>query len=434
MAAGVIVIVSPTFATQLLTLVQPASELESLSVAVPLPLSAAEMVTVLAKVAVSLSAPVALNLQGLLVPVQVPPDQPLRRLPEDAAGVIVIASPTSATQLVSPLQPASELESLIVAVPLPLTAAVIVTVLAKFAVSVSALEALNLQGLVVPVQVPPDQPVKRLPEDAVGVIVIASPAFTTQLVALVQPAWEFASLIVAVPLPLSAVEIVKVFTKVAVSVSPAPALNVHGFVLALQVPPDQPVKRLPEDAAAVSVTESPRLAWQVVTLVQPAWELESVIVAVPLPAPAIAVVIVTILANVAVLVWVVAAANVQGLVVPEQVPPDHPLKRLPDEAAGVIVIASPTSARQLVTPLQPARESPSVICAVPLPVPPTALVIVTVLAKLAVSVSVFDAVNVHVLAVPEQVPPDQPVKRLPEVAVSVIEIESPTKAEQCDCV
>jgi hypothetical protein len=169
---------------------------------------------------------------------------------------------------VPPLQPASELASLIVAVPLPLTDAVMVTVLAKLAVSVSALEALKVQGLVVPEQVPPDQPVKRLPEDGVSVIVIASPGLTAQLVALVQPAWELASLIVAVPLPLTDVEIVKVFTKVAVSVSLAPALNVHGF--ALQVPPDQPVRRLPEDAVAVSVTESPRLAWQVVTLVQPA--------------------------------------------------------------------------------------------------------------------------------------------------------------------
>jgi hypothetical protein len=139
--------------------------------------------------------------------------------------------------------------------------------------------------------------------------------------------------------------------------------------------------------------------------------LESVIVAVPLPDPATAVVIVTSLANVAVSVSVVAAVKVHGLAVPEQVPPDQPLKRLPDAAAGVIVIASPTSARQLVTPLQPAREFPSVIFAVPLPVPPTAAVIVTVLAKLAVSVSVLDAVNVHGLDVPLQVPPDQPVKR-----------------------
>ena len=79
---------------------------------------------------------------------------------------------------------------------------------AKLAVSVSVLEALNLQGLVVPVQVPPDQPVNRLPVAAVGVIVIASPESATQFVTLVQPASELESVIVALPLPLVAVVIV----------------------------------------------------------------------------------------------------------------------------------------------------------------------------------------------------------------------------------
>jgi hypothetical protein len=163
-------------------------------------------------------------------------------------------------------------------------------------------------------------------------------------------------------------------------------------------------------------------------LVQPAFEFESVIVAVPLPETAE--LIVTVLAKLAVSVSVGLALNVQGLATPEQVPPDQLARRLPELAAGVIVIESPTSARQLVTLEQPASELPSVIFAVPLPV--TAAVIVTVLAKLAVSVSVLEAVNVQGLVVPEQVPPDQPVKRLPEFADSLIEIESPTNAVQCD--
>ncbi|HEY1775854.1 MAG TPA: hypothetical protein VGG41_06810 [Solirubrobacteraceae bacterium] len=436
---AVIVIASPTSATQLVTPEQPAVEFESVIVAVPAPVPSLApaavvvvIVTVAAKFAVSVSVLAAVKVQALELPVHEVPDQLARRLPEAAVCVIVIVSPTSATQDVTFVQPACELESLIVAVPLPVTAAERVTVFAKFAVSRSVALALKLQGLAVPAQVPPDHPVKRLPADTVGVIVMASPALTTQLVALMHEAWEFASVIVAVPLPLTAVEIVKVLTNVAVSDSPAPALNVHGFVVALQVPPDQPVKRLPEAAVAVSVTESPRLAGQEVTPMQTAWEFESVIVAVPLPAPAVAVVTVTIRAKVAVSVWDAAALKVQGLAVPEQVPPDQPLKRLPDAGAGVIVIASPTSATQLVTPLQPARELPSAISAVPLPVPPTALVMVTVLAKVAVSVSVFEAVNVHGLAWPLQVPPDQPVKRLPEEAVAVIEIESPTKAVQWD--
>ena len=73
-----------------------------------------------------------------------------------------MASPTSATQLVTAVQPASELESVIVTVPLPAWAALIVTVSAKLAVSLSAVAVVvSLHGLVVPVQLPPDQPVKR---------------------------------------------------------------------------------------------------------------------------------------------------------------------------------------------------------------------------------------------------------------------------------
>jgi hypothetical protein len=129
-------------------------------------------------------------------------------LPEVAVGLIVIASPTSARQLVTLLQPASELPSVIVAVPLPLTEAVIVTVLAKLAVSVSVLEAVKVQGLLVPEQVPPDQPVKRLPEDAVGLTVIESPTRALQWDWLLQP--TRGSVTVAVPLPLTAAVIVTV--------------------------------------------------------------------------------------------------------------------------------------------------------------------------------------------------------------------------------
>jgi hypothetical protein len=197
---------------QLSTPVQPASGLESVIETVPEPLGplvVAVIVAVLAKLAVSVSVFEALNLQGLVVPLQVPPDQPVKRLPEFADSVIVIASPESATQVVTFVQPASELESVIVAVPLPLVAVVIVYVVEKLAVSVSVFEALNLQGLVVPLQLPPpDQPVKRLPEFADSVIVIASPESATQVVTFVQPASELESLIVAVPLPLVVVVIV----------------------------------------------------------------------------------------------------------------------------------------------------------------------------------------------------------------------------------
>ena len=63
---------------------------------------------------------------------------------------------------------------------------------------------------------------------------------------------------------------------------------------------------------------------------------------------------------------------------PLQVPPDQPVKRLLEPAAGVIVIGSPTSATQVVTPLQPAAAFASVIVAVPVPVPLVWVVITTV--------------------------------------------------------
>ena len=50
----------------------------------------------------------------------------MKRLPELADSVIVIASPESATQFVTLVQPASESESVIVALPLPLVVVVIV--------------------------------------------------------------------------------------------------------------------------------------------------------------------------------------------------------------------------------------------------------------------------------------------------------------------
>jgi hypothetical protein len=258
----VIVIESPTSATQLVTPLQPASEFESLIVAVPLPLTAEVIVTVLAKLAVSVSAAAAANLHGLVVPEQVPPDQPVKRLPEFALAVIVIESPTLARQLLTLVQPAFEFESVIVAVPLPLTEAVIVTVLAKFAVSVSVFEALNEQGFETPAQVPPDQLARRLPEFAVGVIVIESPTSARQLVTLEQPASALPSVMVAVPLPVTAAVIVTVWAKFAVSVSVLAAVNVHGLVVPEQVPPDQPVKRLPEFADSLIEIESPTNAVQ----------------------------------------------------------------------------------------------------------------------------------------------------------------------------
>src|ERR1019366_5953193 len=256
--------------------------------------------TVFAKAAVSVSFEAAANVQGLVVAVQVPPDQPVRRLPDAAVAVIVIESPTFARQLVTPVQPALALASVIVALPLPppAVAVAMVTVLEKFAVSVSAPEAVKVHGLAVALQLPPDQLARRLPDAAVGVMVIESPTSTRQLAAAVQPASGLESVIVALPLPVVAAAIVTVFAKFAVSVSPEAALNLQGLVVAVQVPPDQPVRRLPDAAVAVIAIASPTSATQFVTAVQPASGLESVIVAVPLPLTAVA--SVTVLAKFAV--------------------------------------------------------------------------------------------------------------------------------------
>jgi phosphoribosyl-dephospho-CoA transferase len=343
---AVIVTSSPTATMHFGAVLQSACGLESVIVAVPSRPDAAVIVTVgvTKKFAVSVSVCVAANWQGLASGAHEPPDQPLSWLPESGFALIVIASPTSTRQLEALAQLAIGLASVTVAVPLPVLLAVIVTVTAKLAVSVSVAEALNEHGLVTPVQVPPDQLARRLPKDALGVMMIASPTLARQLEALAQLAIGLASVTVTVPLPVTAAVIVTVLAKLAVSVSVLAAVKVQGFETPEQVPPDQLASRLPEDATGVIVIASPTSARQLETLLQPATGFESLIVAVPLPVTAA--VIVIVFAKFAVSVSVFAALNVQGLLTPEQVPPDQLASRLPDVAAGVIVIESPTWAMQ----------------------------------------------------------------------------------------
>jgi hypothetical protein len=198
---------SPTSATQTATLLQLATASESLIVALPCAEEvAAVMVTVFAKLAVSVSVLAAGKVHVVTAAVHVPPLQLARRFAPVAEVAIVIESPTSARQLALFVQPASGSMSVIVAVPepLPAVAAVIVTVWAKLAVSVSSLAAGKLQALPVVGQVPPDQFVKRLFEPAASVNVSVSPTSATQLVTLVQPASESLSVIVALPVPVPA--------------------------------------------------------------------------------------------------------------------------------------------------------------------------------------------------------------------------------------
>jgi hypothetical protein len=390
---------------------------------------AAVIVTVATKFAVSVSTlEPAEKVHGLALVAQLPVVKPVKRLFDPAVAVTVTESPLSTTQLVTLVQPAEVSVSVAVPLPDPLVAVLIVRVLAKLAVSVSLLEpAEKLHGLPCGVQLPVVQPVKRPLEPLVAVIVIESPTSARQLLTLVQPASGSLSVIVTLPLPVPvvAVAMVTVLAKVAVSVSPLePAAKVHGSVVPLQAPPDHPVKRLPEAAVAVIVTESLTSATQVVTLVQPA--AESVSVAVPTPPPAVAVATVTVCAKLAVSVSLAEPAlKLHGLPLPTQLPVVQLLKRLLEPLVAVIVIWSPTSAMQVVALVQPASASPSVIVALPVPPPVVAVVIVTVFAKLAVSVSFFAAVKLQLLPEVGQLPPDQLVKRLPEAALSLKVSESP---------
>jgi hypothetical protein len=345
-AVAVIVTESPESTTQLVTLVQPAEASVSVAVPLPAPLVAVLTVSVLMKLAVSVSLlEPAVKLHGLPLPVQLPVVQALKRLLEPLAAVIVIESPTSATQLVTLVQPASESPSVIVAVPLPapLVVVLIVTVFAKFAVSVSPVEpAGNTQGLVDPVHVPPDQPVKRLPDEAVAVIVIESLTSATQVLTLVQPAAESVSVALPAPAPAVAALTVTVSAKLAVSVSLLePAAKLQGLALPVQLPVVQALKRLLEPLVAVIVIESPTSATQVVTLVQPASELLSVIDAPPEPLPAVAVLIVTVFAKLAVSVSVFVGAKLQVLPEVGQLPPDQLVKRLAEAALWLNVSESP---------------------------------------------------------------------------------------------
>src|ERR1017187_7703900 len=379
------------------------------------------------------SACTLLSTHDVSVPAQVPPVQPATANPAFAVAVTVTLSPTGMRHLPWLVQlsaglPASVMPTVPSSPAVATTVAVGVT--ANVAASVSVTEAVRWQGLSSPGQLPPDQLVSWLPELGLAVIVIASPTSARQLatpegVTLVQLATP-GSLIATPPLPVPAVAvIVTVLANVAVSVSFEVAAN-GAHAVPVQVPPLHFARRLPDAAVGVIVIVSPTSARQLVTPVQLAIP-GSLIVAVPLPVPVVAVVIVTVFVNVAVSPSAAEALNLQGLVAAVQVPPDQPVRRLPDAAVAVIVIASPTSARQLVTPVQPPIALASMIVAVPLP-PPVGVgaVIRTVFAKAAVSVSFEAAANVQGLMVAVQVPPDQPVRRLPDPAVAVIVIESPT--------
>src|ERR1039458_4712412 len=132
----------------------------------------------------------------------------------------------------------------------------------------------------------------------------------------------------------------------------------------------------------------------------------------------------------AVSVSVVAALNVHGLAMPVQVPPLQVVSVYGGVGVPLIVIASPTPALQT-KPVQSVVCVASLIATVPLPVA-AAVIVTTVTAKFAVTVSVVAAANVHGLVVCVVHSPVQLVMWLAPtgVDVAVIEMLAPTLATQ----
>jgi hypothetical protein len=134
----------------------------------------------------------------------------------------------------------------------------------------------------------------------------------------------------------------------------------------------------------------------------------------------------------AVSVSVVAALNVHGLAMPVQVPPLQMVSVYGGVGVPLIVIASPAWALQTV-PVHSEGFVASLIATVPLPAA-AAVIVTTVTAKFAVTVSVVAAVNVHglVISAAQVASPDQLVMWLAPrgVEVAVIEMLAPTLATQ----
>ena len=221
----------------------------------------------------------------VLVPEQPPPLQPLKVEPAAGAAVSVTAVPLVklAAQVAPQVIPAGAL----VTVPLPVPAAVTVSVKVwsvKVAVTVVAAETVTTHDPV-PVQPPPLQPLKIEPAAGVAVSVTAVPL--VKLAEQVAPQVMPDGLLVTVPVPVPALERVSAKVgrvKVAVTVVAAETVTTHDPVPE-HPPPLQPVKVEPAAGAAVSVTAVPlvKLAEQVAPQVIPA----GLLVTVPVPVPAL---------------------------------------------------------------------------------------------------------------------------------------------------
>lgn len=195
----------------------------------------------------------------------------------------------------------------------------------------------------------------------------------------------------------------------AVSVTLQPAVPVHA--------PLHPANVSPEIGVSLSVTGvfGAKLAVQVVVVVAEQLIPEGLLETVPVPAPASATVIATPAANETDTFEFAASVTVHVFAVPEQLLPLHPLKYCPEPGASVrvILVLVPKFAVQVPGQLMPAGLLTTV------PVPVTATVRESPPLKAAEMLVAAVSVMVHVLAVPEQLPPLQPLKKLFTVGFSV---------------
>jgi len=228
-------------------------------VTVPLPVPA--LLTVSAKlgrlkVAVTVVAAESVSTQAP-VPEHPPPLQPLKV--EPAAGVAVSVTTVPLAKLAEQVAPQLIPAGALVTVPLPVPALLTVSAKlgrAKVAVTVVAAKTVTVQAPV-PEQPPPLQPLKVEPAAAVAVSVTAVPLgkLAEQVAPQLIPAGE----LVTVPLPVPALETVRVKVcgvKVAVTVVAAETVTVQAPV-PVQPAPLQPVKVELTFGAAVSVTTVP---------------------------------------------------------------------------------------------------------------------------------------------------------------------------------
>jgi hypothetical protein len=183
-------------------------------------------------------------------------------------------------------------------------------------------------------------------------------------------------------------------------------------------PPLQPTKTEPAFAVAVSTTDVPdeKLALQTVLHVSPAGAL----VTVPAPLPEIVMasgnVVVVADANVAVIVVALVGVTVHGPV-PEQPPPDQPLKTEPPAAVAVRTTELPDGnvAEHVVPHVIPAGA----LVTLPAPRPARTTVSATGAgANAAPTVVAVASVTVHG-PLPEHPPPDQPLKIEPAAGAAV---------------